>query len=272
MSELVHGSSLYYSLLPLDPARRQALQALYALLRELHDIPSSRDPNVARVRLDWWRQELERFQAGQPQHPITQALQPALTDYGLQAEYFQEIIESIVLDLNYDAYPSARELAQYAQARGSAPTLLAAEILGYTDRGTVSFARELGMALLLLQVLRNVRPAALQGRFYLPEDEMAQYQVSHAELAAGRNSAQTRALFAQQAQRIRDHAARALAALPTRDRRAQLGLLCLLNLRLALLDEIEAGGFPLLEQRITLTPLRKLWIVWRTQWRERRAH
>lgn len=272
MSAPERGSSLYYSLLPLDPERRTALQALYALLRELHDIPHSRDPQVARVRLDWWRQELERFYAGTPQHPTTQTLRPALAAYGLQAEYFQEIVESLVLDLHYDAYPSFRELAQYAHARGSAPTLLAAEILGFTDRGTVSFARDLGVALLLLQVLRNVRAAAQQGRFYLPEDELARHGVTPAELADGRSSARTQALFAEQAGRIRDYAARALTALPACDRRAQLSLLCLLELRLALLAELEAGGFALLEQRISLTPLRKLWIVWRTQWRERRAH
>lgn len=271
MNGLTRGSSLYYSLLSLDPARQQALQALYTLLHELGDIATSRDPTVARARLDWWRQEIDRLHNGQPQHPTTQALYPALTAYGLQAEYFQNMLESVVLDLHYDAYPSFGELAQYAHARGSAPTLLAAGILGFTDRATVRFARDLGVALLLLHLLRTVRPAALQGRFYLPEDELAQFQVSHADLVAGHSSAQTQALFAHQAARIRDYAERALTALPAADRHPQFSLLLLLRLRLALLDELDTAGFPLLEQRITLTPLRKLWIVWRTQWQERRV-
>ncbi|HXH02530.1 MAG TPA: presqualene diphosphate synthase HpnD [Candidatus Competibacteraceae bacterium] len=265
------GSSLYYSLLPLEAQRRRPLIALHALLRELNEIVEEcHDQGVAIRKLDWWREELGRLYAGCPQHPVTRALAAALERTPLAREHFQELLDGTAMDLAYDAYPSFAQLALYGHRLGSTPALLAAEILGMRDRQTSRFAHELGMALLLARLLLQVRRHARQGRFYIPEDELARFGLGQADLLKSQGDERTRALFAFQAERVHDTWKRALELLPEADRAAQLPQIILAELAMARLAEVEADGYALLERRVRLTPLRKLWLAWRVQRRERR--
>ncbi|MDS4030256.1 MAG: squalene/phytoene synthase family protein [Candidatus Contendobacter sp.] len=263
-----------YSLLGLPLSQRQALTALRAFQLETAQIVSEcHDPSVARAKLDWWRIEIDRLFAGEPQHPVTRALQPRLSQFNLPEEYFREMLDGVAMDLDYDAYPSFTELTLYVHRRGSTPALLAAEILGYQDRrATPRFAHEAGALLLLFELLCDVRPHARLGRFYLPADEMQRFGVDPGALLAAQTTDRVRQLFAFQAERIRAYHRRALEHLPDGDRYAQRGLLIRLELALALLTEIAEDGYRLLEQCTRLTPLRKLWLAWRTQRREKRRH
>ncbi len=259
------GADLYYALRFLDPKRRPALAALYALRIELLETARQcQDPAVARAKLHWWREELAGLFAGRPSHPISHALVPALKRYNLPQDYFRELVDGAEMDLDYDAYPSLRELSLYCHRTGSVVGLLGAEIQGFQDRSTVRFAHDLGMARVLLERLLGVREQARRGRFYIPEDELAHGGVSHGDLLGVQTTERVRALFHQQAERIRAYSRRALTALPAADFQAQRGHRVLAALDAALLDEIEAEGYRLLEQRTTLTALRKLWIAWRT--------
>lgn len=266
------GSDFRYSLIGLPLAQRQALVAVGAFCRETAQIVEEcQDSSVARAKLDWWRAELGRLYAGEPQHPITRALQPRLAAFNLPEEYFREILDGAAMDLDYDAYPGFGELSLYVHRRGSVPASLAAEILNYQDRrATPRFAREAGAMLLLFELLYEVRRHARQGRLYLPEDEMRRHGVQPGDLLAAQTTDRARQLFAAQAERIRDGHRRALEYLPEQDRRAQAPLLIRLELTAALLAEIAEGGYRLLEQRIHLTPLRKLWLAWRLRRREKR--
>jgi len=108
------GSSFYYSFLFLPAARRRAITALYAFCREVDDIVDEcSDTGVARRKLDWWREELERCFAGEPRHPVTQALQQPLADHNLPVEYFQEIIDGMAMDLDINRYPDFATLSLY---------------------------------------------------------------------------------------------------------------------------------------------------------------
>lgn len=268
------GSDFRYSLLGLPMASRQTLIAIRAFYVETTQIVEEcRDPGVARTKLDWWRAELGRLFAGEPQHPVTRALQPRLATFNLPEEYFREILDGVAMDLDYDAYPSFTELTLYIHRHGSVPALLAAEILGYRDRrATPRFAHEAGAMLLLFELLYEVRRHAQHGRFYLPEDEMRRFGVHPGELLAAQTTDRLRQLFAFQAGRIHEYRRRALEYLPDLDRYAQCTLLIGLELALALLAEIAEDGYRLLEQRTSLTPLRKLWLAWRLQRREKNRY
>mgnify|MGYP000849042142 CR=1 FL=1 len=266
------GSDFRYSLQSLPLAQRQALIAVKAFYVETMQIAEEcRDPGVAWSKLDWWRAEVDRLFTGEPQHPITRALQPRLASFNLPEEYFREILDGVAMDLDYDAYPAFTEMTLYIHRCGSIPALLAAEILSYRDRrATPRFAHEAGAMLLLFELLYDVRRHAQIGRCYLPEDEMQRYSISPGDLLAAQTTDRLRQLFASQAERIREYYYRALDFLPDVDRYAQRPLLICLELAMALLDEIAEDGYRLLEQRTHLTPLRKLWLAWRLQRREKR--
>ena len=268
------GADFRYSLLGLPIRQRQALTAVQAFYVETTRIPQEcHDPGVARAKLDWWRAELERLFAGDPQHPITHALQPQLAAFNLPEEYFREMLDGVAMDLDYDAYPSFTELTLYLHRQGSVPALLAAEITGYQDRrATPRFAHEAGVLLQLFNRLCQARDHAQQGLCYLPEDEMQRFGVGPGDLLAAQTSDRVRQLFVFQAERIHDYYRRALEFLPETDRLAQAHLLIRLELVMALLAEIAVEGYRLLEQQTRLTPLRKLWLAWQWRRRERRRY
>lgn len=223
--------------------------------------------------MDWWRDEIGRLFVDKPQHPVTLALQPYISTCNLPEEYFREISDGAAMDVDVGAYPSFSELSLYAHRRGSIPTLLAAEILNYRNRrGTPRFAHDAGLMLLLFELLYEVRRHAQLGRVYLPEDEMQRYDIRPSDLLAAQTTERLRRLFAAQAERIRDVHQRALRQLSDEDRYAQHPLLIRLELALALLAEIAEDGYRLLEQRIQLTPVRKLWLAWRLRRREKQPY
>ena len=265
------GSSFYYSFLFLPAEQRRAILALYAFCREVDDVVDDcQDPGVAHLKLQWWREEIGRAFQGSPQHPVTRALQPQLERYNLPEEYFREIIDGMQMDLDQARYADFSALALYCYRVAGVVGLLAAEIFGYQDRGTLNYATELGTALQLTNILRDVREDARRGRIYLPQDELRRAGVEEEDILRGVSTPPLQSLLAQQAARARDYYQRAEQALPEVDRPAQRSGLIMSSIYGTLLDEIEADGFRVLERRVALTPLRKLWIAWRTLRREKR--
>ena len=265
------GSSFYYSFRFLPDEQRRAILALYAFCREVDDlVDDCHDAGVARLKLQWWREEIGRAFQGRPQHPVTQALQEPLARHNLPEEYFQEILDGMEMDLTHTRYPDFSSLALYCYRAAGVVGLLAAEIFGYRERGTQQYATDLGTALQLTNILRDVREDAQRGRIYLPQDELRAAGVREDDILQGIGTPQLQALLAQQAARARDYYQRAEQALPEADRAAQRSGLVMANIYRTLLDEIEADGFRVLERRVSLTPLRKLWITWRTLRQEKR--
>ena len=266
------GSSLYYALYVADDAQRPALEAVHAYQREIIEIVREcRELSVAQTKLRWWKEELARAFDGQPRHPVTQALREnAIDRYRLAREYFEQVIEGVEMDLEYNLYPSFKSLSLYCHRVGGSITQLAVDICGYQDRQTARYAHDLGMGLQLMSLLRSVRQDVAAGRIYLPEDEMQQTGVTQADLHQNQTPDRVRELFALQAQRIRGFFDQGMARLPDQDRYRQRPGIVLAELNRALLDEMEQEGFPLLERGFQLTPIRKLWIAWRTAQRQRR--
>lgn len=259
------GSSFYYSFLFLPPPRRAAITALYAYCREVDDtVDETSDSSIAATRLMWWRGELHQLFAGTPTHPVTLALLPHLSAFNMTHAHLADIIDGMEMDLTQSRYLDYPGLRRYCHLVAGVVGLLAASIFGANDPKTLEYADKLGLALQLTNIIRDVGEDARKGRIYLPMDELKRFQVPAADILNAKYSAQFVALMRFQAERAHQAYEDALALLPPHDRRAQRPGLIMAAIYRTLLREIEAEQFQVLHQRITLTPLRKLWIAWRT--------
>jgi phytoene synthase len=259
------GSSFYYSFLFLPPNQRRAITALYAFCREVDDVVDEcHDPQIAATKLAWWRQELSSVYGGKPQHPVSQALQSACSEFNLPEEQLQEIIDGMEMDLQQSRYLDFKALALYCYRVASVVGLLAAEIFGYQDRKTQKYAHDLGLAFQLTNIIRDVGEDARMGRIYLPIDELQRFEVTAADILNARHSDNFQRLMAFQVERAESYYAQAIDALPAGDRRTQRPGLVMAAIYRSLLDEIKRDGYQVLTQRTSLTPIRKLWIAWRT--------
>lgn len=259
------GSSFYYSFLFLPPPRRRAIMALYAFCREVDDVVDEiADPGVARQKLAWWRGEVADTFAGHPGHQVGRALQPVIATFNLPREHFDAIIDGMQMDLDWNRYPDFATLETYCHRVAGVVGLLSAEIFGYRDGATREYARNLGLALQLTNILRDVGEDARRNRVYLPLDELASHDVSVDDLILYRETDAVARLLRSQAQRARGYYTAAFAALPAGDRKAQRAGLIMGAIYRQLLDEVEAEGAAVMNRRVALTPLRKLWIAWKT--------
>ncbi len=265
------GSSFYYSFLFLPPAQRRAITALYAFCREVDDVVDEcSDTQVARIKLAWWREEIINTFLDKPSHPVTRALQPAIHAYPLPQTLFLELVDGMEMDLQPARYASFADLSLYCHRVASVVGMLSAGIFGYRHADTLDFARHLGMAFQLTNIIRDVGEDARRDRLYLPAEDLQHFEVSAADILNGRESAALYALMAFQAERAESYYRQAQDVLPAEDRKAQLPSLIMADIYRANLAEIRADGFRVLHHKTVLPPLRKMWIAWKTRRRERR--
>ena len=259
------GSSFYYSFLFLPPERRRAITALYAFCREVDDtVDEATDQSVARIKLAWWRNEVTQMYTGTPTHPVMLALKPHLAPYDLKQEHLQAIIDGMEMDLDQSRYLDFPNLKKYCWHVAGVVGILSASIFGVTNPRTLEYAEKLGLAFQLTNIIRDVGEDARKGRIYLPINELQQFGVTAADLLNARHSEKFEALRAFQAERAQTYYDEAFALLPREDRRAQRAGLMMAAIYRTLLDEIERDKFHVLTQKISLTPLRKLWLAWKT--------
>jgi phytoene synthase len=259
------GSSFTLSFRFLEPARRQAITALYAFCREVDDVVDEcREPSIARTKLDWWRTELATLENGQPAHPVMLALVTARQHFALPVEQLTEIIDGMQMDLEQSRYADFKDLQLYCHRAAGVVGLLAAEIFGYQDRHTLKYAHTLGLAFQLTNIIRDVGEDARRDRIYLPQDELARFGVTTSDILQSRHTDGFVALMRFQTERAREHYARAFAQLPAADRKAQRAGLIMAAIYQRLLDEIERDNFLVLDRRTSLTPPLKLWLALKT--------
>ncbi|BBE50221.1 All-trans-phytoene synthase [Ferriphaselus amnicola] len=258
------GSSFYASFRFLSPERRRAMTALYAFCREVDDVVDEcSDENVARITLAWWRGQVEEIYTGKPQHPVCQALVPVVRQYKLPQEHLLEIIDGMEMDLNRHSYDDFKSLQLYCYRVASVVGLLAAEIFGYTDRKTLKYAHDLGIAFQLTNIIRDVGEDARRGRIYLPLDELAQFGVHTNDILDAKETPEFHKLMEFQIERAKRYYQQAFDQLPKADRKAQRVGLIMAAIYRAVLDEIVASGCHVLKERVSLTPRYKLWLAFK---------
>ncbi|MEO3712910.1 presqualene diphosphate synthase HpnD [Roseateles flavus] len=268
------GSSFYYAFQFLTPPRRAAITAFYAFCREVDDVVDEiQDPGVAGAKLAWWRKEVQAAFAGQPSHPAMKALMPHVRDYDIRAEHLLAVIEGCQMDLDQSRYLDFAGLQRYCHLVAGVVGEVASGIFGRTEAQTIAYAHKLGLALQLTNIIRDVGDDARRGRIYLPVNELQQFGVKANEIlmrqAPWGYSERFTALMKFQAERAHRCYDEAFALLPEADRKAQKPGLMMANIYRALLRELEAEEFRVLHQKISLTPLRKVWIAMKTNWRGR---
>lgn len=266
------GSSFYYAFLFLPPQRRAAITAFYAFCREVDDVVDEiQDPGLAATKLAWWRKEAASAFAGQPSHPVMRALMPHCQAFDIRLDHLSAVIDGCQMDLEQTRYLDFPGLERYCHLVAGVVGEVASSIFGRSESTTVAYAHKLGLAMQLTNIIRDVGDDARRGRIYLPISELQQFDVKAHEILLRQKpwgySARFTALMKFQAERAHRLYDEAFALLPAADRRHQKPGLMMANIYRALLREIEAEQFQVLHQRISLTPLRKLWIAMRTNWR-----
>jgi phytoene synthase len=260
------GSSFYYAFLFLPAPRRAAITAFYAFCREIDDVvDETADAGVASSKLAWWQTEVVQSFAGQPSHPVLQALMPLAADFQIEQRHLLAVIEGCQMDLNQTRYLDYPGLQRYCHLVAGVVGEVAANIFGQTQEQTTRYAHKLGLALQLTNIIRDVGEDALRGRIYLPMNELQQFDVKAHEILKRSESDRFIELMKFQARRAHGLYDEALNLLPQVDRRAQKPGLMMAAIYRALLREIEHDKFRVLRQRTSLTPLRKMWLAWKVQ-------
>ena len=246
----------------LSPDRRRAITALYAFCREVDDVVDEcSDENVARTTLAWWRGQVADIYNGKPQHPVALALVPLVKQFSLPQEHLLEIIDGMEMDLNQHQYADFKSLQLYCYRVASVVGLLAAEIFGYSDRKTLKYAHDLGIAFQLTNIIRDVGEDARRGRIYLPQDELAQFRVHTNDLLDARETEDFHKLMKFQIARAQQYYDQALSELPQADRKAQRTGLMMAAIYRTTLEEVDYTGCHVLRERVSLPPLRKMWLA-----------
>lgn len=259
------GSSFYYSFLFLTPEKRAAIIALYAFCREVDDIADEcQERELAQTKLSWWRDEIARMFNATPNHPVTQALWPGVQRYGLPREALNTIIDGMEMDLTQTRYVDFDALNLYCHRVAGIVGELSARIFEYRSPSTLGYAHKLGLAFQLTNIIRDVGEDARRNRIYLPRDEIKRFGVDEEDILQARPNAEFRNLMAFQTQRAHTIYQEALTLLAPEDRGTQKPGLVMAKIYRTLLDEIERNNFNVLSARTSLTPLRKLWLAWKT--------
>ena len=259
------GSSFYYSFLFLPPPRRRAITAFYAFCREVDDVVDEcTDLDAARTKLAWWRTEVAALYEGKAKHPVALALTALLPEFNIEEARLYEIIDGMEMDLTQHRYADFSALQKYCYRVASVVGLVSAEIFGHSHPDTLKYAENLGMAFQLTNIIRDVGEDARRDRIYIPVDELARFNVTAADIMHARHSEAFVQLMQFQVERALNYYRDAMNFLPQQDRRSQRPGLVMAAIYRTLLEEIRADGMQVLNQRTSLTPLRKLWIAWRT--------
>jgi phytoene synthase len=259
------GSSFYYAFLFLPPPRRAAITAFYAFCREVDDVVDEvEDSGVAATKLAWWRSEVAAAFGGQATHPVMKALMPHAATFSIEAAHLQAVIDGCEMDLQQNRYLDIVALKRYCHLVAGIVGEVASGIFGRTEPATIEYAHKLGLAMQLTNIIRDIGDDARRGRIYLPVSELQQFDVKAHEVLNRGYSERFTALMKFQAERAHAIYDEAIALLPARDLQAQKPGLMMANIYRTLLREIEAQNFQVLHQRISLTPVRKLWIAFKT--------
>jgi len=258
------GSSFYYSFLFLDPQRRDAIMALYAFCREVDDIvDNDNDGSIAQAKLNWWKQEIDNTYRNNPQHPVTRSLANFITEYHLEQQYFDLIIDGMSLDLVKKQYQTNDELEHYCYRAASAVGVLSAQIFGVTQANTLRYAEVLGLALQKTNILRDIKEDLDRDRIYIPTESLVKAGIQPDRLQQSIASDNYKRLILDQIEAIEPIYEQALSLLPDEDKKHQKAGLIMAAIYKKILKKIARNPKKAFEQRQTLAPLNKLWIAWR---------
>jgi len=259
------AKNFYYAFLTLPAAKRRAIYAAYAFCRHCDDSVDEETSTDAKLKaLSDLQANLDSIYSGGASSPVYVALADVARNYDIPQDYFQEIILGVESDLVKDRFQNFDELKEYCYRVASVVGLICLQIFGYKDEGAKEYAVDLGLAMQLTNIIRDVREDLDMGRVYLPQDEMARFGYSEDDL---RNRVRNEAfleLMRFQSQRAREYFDRGFKLLPYLSRRSRACPAVLGALYSKVLDRIEASDYDILESRVSLSKAEKIGITAKT--------
>jgi phytoene synthase len=259
-------SNFYYAFLFLPRERREALEAVYAYCRLVDDVVDEDVPAQQKLEgIAHWRKELDAvYGDATPTHPVSDRLRAAVQRFGIRREDMEAVIDGCAMDIDKTRYESWDELRLYCYRVASAVGLMCVEIFGYTPAhqdAVRRYAIDLGIALQLTNILRDVAEDAQRGRIYLPADELQSFGVTEADLTDGRRSQAFVRMMQFQAARARSHYLRARASLSSYERSKLVIAEIMGDIYYALLERIEAREFDVFGAKTTVSRRDKMRIA-----------
>jgi phytoene synthase len=258
-------SNFYYAFLFLPPERRAALDAVYAFCRLVDDVVDEEAPTTEKTAgLERWRRELDAVYAGAtPTHPVTEGLRRAVEHFPIRRQDMADIIDGCAMDVAQDRYDTWEALRTYCYRVASAVGLMCIEIFGHSSEDARRYAIDLGIALQLTNIIRDVAEDARRGRVYLPQEDLERFGVTEAELTSttGAPSEAVVRLLRFEANRARNHYLRARAAIGPEEKRRLVVAEIMGDIYFALLEEIEANGYDVFRGKARVRRRRKMAIA-----------
>jgi 15-cis-phytoene synthase len=253
-------SNFFYSFLFLPRQKREAIIDVYRFCRAVDDVVDDVAENIAvghaheiaRNELEKWREEIGRLYGGNPALPISRKLQTVLQHFPMPQEYFLEMINGCEMDLQRDRYETFDELYQYCYRVAAVTGLMCIEIFTYQSPDTRKYAVNLGIALQLTNILRDVKEDAERGRIYLPQEDLRRFDYSENELLQGVINDRFRALMKFECDRARHYYQLAADGLPNEDRPTLTAAQTMGKIYFRLLEQIERVGYDIFTHQVRL--------------------
>jgi phytoene synthase len=262
---MARDTNFYYSFLVLPAEQRSAIVAVWDFCRAVDDAVDEAGMENVAGQVAAWRQEVAAcFDGAVPSTPQGRALQPVIARFHLPRSAFDALVEGVAMDVGSRRYATFAELYEYCIRVASAIGLMCIEIFGYEDPAARRYANDLGVALQLTNILRDVPEDYRRGRVYIPQEDFARFACTEADLARemadsgrGVQSAAVRALLQHQAARAREYYARAAASLPSPDARRLVAAEIMAAIYFAILRKIERRGYDVFAEVVRIPrPLR----------------
>jgi phytoene synthase len=268
---MARDTNFYYSFLVLPPEKRAAIVAVWDFCRAVDDAVDEARPEDAPGQVAIWRGEVAAcFDGASPSTPQGRALQPLVSTFQLPRAAFEALIEGVEMDIGSRRYETFADLYEYCVRVASAVGLMCLEIFGYEDPKARQYATDLGVALQLTNILRDVPGDLARGRVYIPQEDLRRFGCTEEDLrresdAAGRGvqSPAVRALLRHQAERAREYYGRAAASLPSGDARRLVAAEIMGGIYFAILTRIERTGYDVFAQVVRIPRPRRALIALR---------
>ena len=243
--------------------RRDALISLYAFCREIDDIvDETLELEIASAKINWWKAEINRLFHETPQHPVTKSLLNFVHIYELNEAYFIEMLDGMEMDLKFNRYENFKQLQLYCYRVAGVVGILSVKILGFKNQATLKYAHDLGIALQLTNIIRDVGEDARKNRIYIPLDELKEFNVPEDEIVKFKESNQLSNLMIYQIARAEVFYKNAYQKLPKEDINPQIPGLIMGKIYETLLVEIKRDKpEQTLNHKVLLPPFRKVLVI-----------
>jgi phytoene synthase len=262
-------TNFYYSFLVLAPPKRKAIVAVWDFCRAIDDavdevaVENADDESRAAERLTEWRREIARTFGGSPETPQGRALQPWIARFDLPQRPLEDLVDGVAMDIGHRRYRTFGELYQYCYRVASTVGLVCVQIFGCEEAASRDYAVDLGVALQLTNILRDVPDDLARGRLYVPLDEMTRFGCSEEALRDAPRSAPVRALLAHQGARAREYYARAARTMVRDEARKLVAAEIMSGIYQAILREIEQRDYDVFTERVRVSRPRRALIALR---------